>query len=63
MFSSEQQSVLVQKNIQPIASLNKVVRPPLQCWGCKKPRMYKDFHLNKNGNLTMHNIEEATTSK
>jgi hypothetical protein len=41
--------------------VNTLVRPPLQCWGCKEPHLYKDCPLNKNRILTMHNIQEAMT--
>jgi predicted aspartyl protease len=41
--------------------VNKTTRPPLQCWGCKEPHLYKDCPLNKNINQIVHNIQEATT--
>jgi hypothetical protein len=51
-FSGQQQSVSVQNNSRPTDSVNKPARPPLQCWGCKEPHLYRDFPLNKNINLT-----------
>jgi hypothetical protein len=61
MFSGQQQSVSVQNSSRLTDSVNKPVRPPLQCWGCKEPHLYKYCPLNKNINLIVHNIQEAMT--
>jgi hypothetical protein len=44
-------------------SLGKRGRPPIQCWGCKEDRMYKDCPHRKDGVKTMHNLQEDTTVK
>jgi hypothetical protein len=41
--------------------VNKKAKPPLQFWGCKETILYRDFLLNKNGNLIVRNIQEAKT--
>ena len=40
--------------------LGKRGRPPIQCWGCKEDRMYKDVSHKKYKVKTMHNFQEAT---
>jgi hypothetical protein len=59
MFSGQHQSVYVHNSNRWADSVNKPVRPPLKCWGCKEPHLYKYFPLNKNINLIVHNIQEA----
>ena len=58
-FSGQQQSVSVHNNIRPTDSVNKLAKQLLQCWGCKEPHLYRDFPLNKNINLVVHNVQEV----
>jgi hypothetical protein len=44
-------------------SLAKRGRPPIQCWGCKEDHLYKDCPHRMDKVNTVHNIQEATTSK
>jgi hypothetical protein len=44
-------------------SLGKMGRPPIQCWGCKEDRLYKDCPHRKDRVKTVHNIQESTIVK